>query len=62
MFKMKLGQYLSIIPDQPYVRQEQPGGRTNNRKPSNLIIDWPCVINMQKLLDNLKRENDIVMI
>ena len=60
-FKIKLDQYLSIIPDQPYIGQEKPGGRTINRKPSNSIIDWPQTINTQKLLDNLKREMDIVI-
>ena len=34
-FKSKLDQYLSIIPDRPFIGQEQPGGRTINRKPSN---------------------------
>ena len=56
-FKCKLDQYLSVIPDQPYIGQEQPGGRTVNRKPSNSIIDWPRVINTQALLNDLRKEN-----
>ena len=55
-FKKKLDQYLSVIPDQPYVGQEQPGGRTINRKPSNSIIDWARTIDTQKLLDDLKMD------
>ena len=40
VFKTMLDDYLAVIPDQPETGSLSPGGRTEDGKASNSIIDW----------------------
>ena len=44
--KNVLYKYLGMIPDQPEYQVIIPGGRTVCCRPSNLIVDWTRVLNV----------------
>ena len=56
-FKNKLDQFLQLIPDQPHVNNDKPGGRTVNGEWSNSIPDWIRVLNISDD-DNMTTIND----
>ena len=59
-FKNKLDQFLQLIPDQPQVNNDKPGGKTINGEWSNSIPDWIRVLNVcdDEIDDNKTTIND----